>query len=86
MFKMTWMPLRKKVKKNYPREFQRLGVVVLMGQNPVPPVNIPIPSKIDQNGWCTYPKMVLLVLAHSHFTKPWSKVKKGLEGTPQYWN
>ena len=26
-----------------------------MGQNPAPPVNI-IPTKIDQIGWCTYPK------------------------------
>ena len=37
-----------------------------MGQNPVPPVNIPIPTKIDENGWCSYPTMVLLVLTHSH--------------------
>ena len=38
-----------------------------MGQNPgYPPVNIPIPTKIDKNGWCTYPKMVPLVLTHSH--------------------
>ena len=28
-----------------------------MGQSPVPPVNIPIPTKIDQNRWCTYPNM-----------------------------
>ena len=33
-----------------------------MGQKPVPPVNIPIPTKVDHNGWCTYPKMVPLVL------------------------
>ena len=37
-----------------------------MGQKPVLPVNIPIPTKIGQNGWCTYPKMVPLVLIHSH--------------------
>ena len=38
-----------------------------MGQNPgSPEVNIPIPTKIDQNEWCTYPKMVPLVLTHSH--------------------
>ena len=37
-----------------------------MGQNPVPPVNIPIPTKIDKNGWCTYPKMVPLDSTHSH--------------------
>ena len=30
---------------------------VARGQKPVPPVNIPIRTKIDQNGWCTYPKM-----------------------------
>ena len=30
------------------------------------PVNIPIPTKIDKNGWCTYPKLVPLVLIHSH--------------------
>ena len=30
-------------------------------------VNIPIPTRIDKNGWCTYPKMVPLVLTHSHF-------------------
>ena len=35
-------------------------------QNAVPPVNIPIPTEIDYNGWCTYPKMVPLVLTHSH--------------------
>ena len=29
----------------------------------VPPGNIPKPTKIDQNGWCTYPNMVPLVLA-----------------------
>ena len=39
-------------------------VDVAMGQNPVPPVNIPIHTKID--GWCTYPKMVPFVLSHSH--------------------
>ena len=33
-----------------------------VGQKPAIPVNIPIPSKID----CTYPKMVPLVLTHSH--------------------
>ena len=38
-----------------------------MGQKPVPPVNIPIPTKIDSNGWCTYHKMIPLVLSHSHF-------------------
>ena len=27
-------------------------IYMAMGQNPVPPVNIPIPTKIDQNGWC----------------------------------
>ena len=37
-------------------------------QNPVPPVNIPIPTKKDENGWCTYPKIVQLVLTHSHIT------------------
>ena len=36
-----------------------------MGQKPVPPVNIPIPTKIDENGWCTYPKMGPLVLTHN---------------------
>ena len=32
------------------------------------PVNIPIPTKIGSkiNGWCTYPKMVPLVLTHGH--------------------
>ena len=39
---------------------------VAMGRNPVPPVNIPIPTKKKQNGWCSYPKMVPLVLTHSH--------------------
>ena len=42
---------------------------VAMGQVPVPPVNRPIPTKIDQNGWCTYPKIVPLVLTHSHVAK-----------------
>ena len=37
-----------------------------MGQKPAPPVNIPIPTKIDSNWWCTYPKMVPSVLTHSH--------------------
>ena len=32
----------------------------------VAPVNIPILSKIDYNGWRTYPKMVPLVLNHGH--------------------
>ena len=38
-----------------------------MGQNPVPPVNIPIPTKIGSKmgGEFTYPKMVPLVLIHS---------------------
>ena len=40
-----------------------------MGQKPVPPVKIPIPTKIDYNGWCSYPKMVPLVLTHSHIPK-----------------
>ena len=40
-----------------------------MGQNPVPPVNIPVPTKIDYYGWCTYPKMVPLVLTRSHDVK-----------------
>ena len=44
-----------------------------MGQSPVPPVNIPIPTKIDKNGWCTYPKMVPLVLTHGQIT-----LEKGL--------
>ena len=35
----------------------------------IPPVNIPIPTEIDQNGWCTYPKMVPLVLTRSHFPR-----------------
>ena len=35
-----------------------------MGQSPVPPVNIPIPTKIDENEWCTYPKRVPLVFTH----------------------
>ena len=30
----------------------------------------PIPTKIDKNGWCTYPKMVPLVLTHSHIRQP----------------
>ena len=29
LLKIMWMTLRKKVTKNYPHEFQRLGVVVL---------------------------------------------------------
>ena len=43
-----------------------LNLHMAMGHKPVPPVNIPIPTKIDYNGWCTYPKMVALVLTHSH--------------------
>ena len=35
----------------------------------VPAVNIPIQTKIDKNGWCTYPKMVPLVLIHSQICK-----------------
>ena len=38
-----------------------------MGQKPLPPMNIPIPTKIDQNGWCTNPKMVRLALTHNQF-------------------
>ena len=34
----------------------------------IPSVNIPIPTKIDHNGWCTYPKMVPLVLIQSQMT------------------
>ena len=34
----------------------------------VPPVNITIPTKLDQDGWCTYPKMVSLVLTHSQLS------------------
>ena len=51
-----------------------------MGQKPVPPVNIPIPTKIDLNGWCTYPKMVPLVLTHSHIGEH-SSWYKGRAGT-----
>ena len=29
LFKMMWMTLRKKMTKNYPHEFQRIGIVVL---------------------------------------------------------
>ena len=45
-----------------------------MGVNPVPPVNIPIPTKIDYNGWCTYPKMVPLVLTHGHINKAFTSM------------
>ena len=31
--------------------FQKLDMA--MGQKPVIPVNLPISTKIDQNGWCT---------------------------------
>ena len=37
-----------------------------MGQKPVRPVNIPIPTQIDYDGFYTYPKMVPLVLAHTY--------------------
>ena len=38
-----------------------------MGQKPVPPLNIPIPTKIKAKmGLFTYSKMVALVLPHSH--------------------
>ena len=42
-----------------------------MGQSPVPPENIPIPTKIGSKmgGEFTYPKMVPLVLTHSHIKK-----------------
>ena len=30
------------------------------------PGNIPIPTKLDSNGWCPHPKMVPLLLTHSH--------------------
>ena len=36
-----------------------------MGQNPVPLVNIPLPTKIDKNEGCAYPRMVPLVLTRS---------------------
>ena len=49
-----------------------------MGQKPVPPVNVPIPTKIDYNGWCTYPKMVPLVLKQSHILQsPTPEFKAG---------
>ena len=41
----------------------------------VPLVNIPIPTKIDQNGWCTYPKMVPLVLTHSRLERGPGRVR-----------
>ena len=47
-----------------------LNVEMAMGQNPVLPVNIPISTKIDYNGWCTYPKMVPLVLSHGQMSMP----------------
>ena len=63
---------------------------VAMGQDPVPPVNIPIPTKIDYNGWCTCPKMVPLALTHSHgfwrSARSWppnAKVNGSWRGTPQ---
>ena len=49
------------------------------GQNSVPPVNIPIPTKIDSNGCCTYPKMVPLVLTHSQMS---DRQRERLESRP----
>ena len=35
--------------------FLAVRLYLTMGQNPVPPVNIPIQTKINKSGWCTYP-------------------------------
>ena len=41
-----------------------------MGQNPNrTPSELPIPTKINENGWCTYQKMVLFSLTH-RLSKP----------------
>ena len=64
----TVLPLKKCPSIHFagiPQTWPTSHVYMAMGQNPVPPVNIPLPTKIDKNGWCTYPKMVPLVLTHS---------------------
>ena len=58
----------------YLSTFTILHPNVAMGQNPLPPVNIRIPipmrTKIDQNGRCTYPKTVPFVLTHTPKATP----------------
>ena len=51
-----------------------------MGQNPVPPVNIPIPTKIGSKmgGEFTYPKTLPLVLTHSHMADSQLDVPRSL--------
>ena len=53
-----------------PTAFQGFPIEIHMavGQKPVFPVNLPIPTKLGSNmsGEFTYPKMVPLVLTHSH--------------------
>ena len=46
---------------------QALQAQMAMGQKPIPPVNIPIPTEIGSKmgGEFTYPKMVPVVLTHS---------------------
>ena len=51
----------------YQHDFPSDRPHVAMGQNSVPPVNIPIPTKISSKmGGAPTPKMVPLVLTHSH--------------------
>ena len=47
-----------------------------MGQNPVPPVNISLPTKTGKHGWCAYPKLVPLVLTHSHIPQSHPKARQ----------
>ena len=67
-FSRGTLPTKKETRREHlaegPRKPQKPPQIA-MGQNPVPPVNIPIATKKDQAGWCTYPKMAPLVLAHS---------------------
>ena len=64
---LTW---RKAHRLTWPKpSFPLKHSYLAMGQNSCTLVNIPIPTEIDQNGWCTYPKMAPLVLTHSHLGK-----------------
>ena len=72
MTRISWGQIRRSSLRSsccVPRSVQPSHLA--MGQNPVPPVKIPIPTKIDKDGWCTYPKMVPLVLTHSHLAPGW---------------
>ena len=45
-------------------------------QNPVAPVNIPLPTKIDENGWCTQQKWVQISGIQMVYPEPHKELRR----------